>query len=337
MNAHFTISVSKWNTLIGELTSHNDIYAPYRYGNQIEYSLVSAQNVAQIVYNIPKPASPLKIFFLPVKENVVNPSKIDRKRIIIGAPACDLEALSILDEIYLNNDYVDPNYSKRRENTLLIGFDCHSHQEHCHCTTYGFHPYPESNADIVLSKMDDKIIIAPKTEKGSVFRENYIMGYEQTDLQTKSALERVRETVVRELEEKNEGLPDYRQTGDLVVTSEEPIWRKYAETCVSCGACSAICPTCSCFLFIERPEFEKVRTLDTCQYPGFERVAAGEDPLRPLHKRFRNRYMCKYVWKPEKFESKACTGCGRCIEACIGEINKNDLFRELKQNQKAEV
>jgi ferredoxin len=69
--------------------------------------------------------------------------------------------------------------------------------------------------------------------------------------------------------------------------------------------------------------------MDACQYPGFERVAGGEDALFELPARFRNRYMCKYVWKPEKFNSLACTGCGRCIEACIGRINKNELFMEL--------
>jgi ferredoxin len=42
--------------------------------------------------------------------------------------------------------------------------------------------------------------------------------------------------------------------------------------------------------------------------------------------------MCKYVWKPQKFGSIACTGCGRCIEACLGKINKNELFNELATN-----
>ena len=77
------------------------------------------------------------------------------------------------------------------------------------------------------------------------------------------------------------------------------------------------------------PNFEKIRQLDACQYPGFERVAGDEDALRELSKRFKNRYFCKYVWKPQKFKSLVCTGCGRCIEACIGKINKNELFREL--------
>ena len=38
-------------------------------------------------------------------------------------------------------------------------------------------------------------------------------------------------------------------------------------------------------------------------------------------------------WKPQKFNSMACTGCGRCIEACIGKINKNELFMELANSR----
>jgi len=131
------------------------------------------------------------------------------------------------------------------------------------------------------------------------------------------------------LTEANKGLPDYNETGRIVSEEKKGIWAKYSAKCVSCGACATICPTCTCFLLIDKPGFEKVKQLDACQYPGFERVAGGEDSLSDLHNRFRNRYMCKYVWKPQKFQSVACTGCGRCIEACIGKINKNELFMEF--------
>jgi ferredoxin len=69
--------------------------------------------------------------------------------------------------------------------------------------------------------------------------------------------------------------------------------------------------------------------MDACQYPGFERVAGGEDALDELHNRFMHRYMCKFVWKPMKFSGRACTGCGRCIDACIGKISKNKVIMEL--------
>ncbi|MGM0647227.1 MAG: 4Fe-4S dicluster domain-containing protein [Bacteroidota bacterium] len=323
---------SKWEGTLLDLLDEYVVFAPYRFDDQIEYDRVTRDNVQEIIYNQPKPSTPLKTFFLPIRENVVHSSCCDQKRIIIGAPSCDLSALSILDEIYLDPEYNDPNYQKYRNNTILISFDCHEINEHCHCTSYGFHPYPTEQSDLVVSLIDNNVLLTTCSDKGKSFCEDHFNSWEEATDDQKSKIGKIRETIEHQLAEKNKDLPGYDQTGELIIQSGDNIWERYSETCVSCGACSAICPTCSCFILIERPEFEKVRSIDTCQYPGFERVAAGEDPLRPLSKRFRNRYMCKYVWKPEKFESKACTGCGRCIEACIGEINKNDLFKEQHKN-----
>ena len=144
-------------------------------------------------------------------------------------------------------------------------------------------------------------------------------------------LQQLREQMVAELNEVNSSLPDAEMTGGLIKSTGRDIWEKYASSCVSCGACATICPTCTCFLLIDRPGFEKIRQLDACQYPAFERVAAGEDPLANKWIRFRNRYMCKYVWKPAHYDTLACTGCGRCTDACIGAINKNELIVELCQ------
>ncbi|MBN1949382.1 MAG: 4Fe-4S dicluster domain-containing protein, partial [Candidatus Cloacimonetes bacterium] len=93
-------------------------------------------------------------------------------------------------------------------------------------------------------------------------------------------------------------------------------------------------PTCHCFLLIDRENFEKVKNWDTCQYPAFGRVAAGEDPLHKLFKRLRNRYLCKFVHKPAMFGELACTGCGRCIDACIAGINKNEVLIDVCSSRK---
>ena len=333
----YSINRSSWNDILDALLNDFVIYAPFRSDDQIDYSFVTKNLLDNIIYNNPKPSSPLKTFFLPFKENMSKSLNSRKKRIIIGAPACDLSALSILDEIYLDKDFTDPNYAFHRQNTLLIGCDCHSTNENCHCTSYGYHPWPTENTDIILSHIDGQIILEPLTDRGRSLFHNYISREDKISDEEERELIIIRENTEKKLREKNKDLPDYMETGELVTLSEEDIWEKYSGDCVSCGACSAICPTCSCFLFIERPEFEKVRSIDTCQYPGFERVASGDDPLRPLAKRFKNRYMCKYVWKPKKFESKACTGCGRCIETCIGEINKNKLFKELKTKQTVKI
>lgn len=334
MEEFLTFSIESWNKQLTGLIPEFDIFAPVPFEDNIEYSPINrSSDVDKIIYNRPKPSTPLKTFFLPVKENVVKFNQPGKKRIILGIPACDLHGLSILDEIYMDEDYLDPAYSRHRSNTLLIGSDCYSFQEHCHCTSYGFNPWPEKNEDLILSHIEHLVILELRSEKGRKFAGEFLIPDSVPSKNTIDKLNNLRADIASEIQLRNRFIPDYEKTGILVNEAEDEIWKKYSDSCVSCGACSAICPTCTCFLFIERPEFEKVRSLDTCQYPGFERVAAGEDPLRQLSKRFRNRYMCKYVWKPEKFESKACTGCGRCIEACIGEINKNELFAELNQKE----
>ncbi len=322
---------ASWDKTLEQIIVSYDVFASVKNDFWQDYELLDIGSIPFIAYNIPKPVTPLKNFFLPVKENVTQSSSTPRKRIIIGAPNCDLEALKILDEIYLDKDYTDRFYLNKRNNTLLITSDCFGVQEHCHCTTYGVNPYPDGNGDISIAVINDQVLLSVFSEKGDSFVREFnipreIVGPDSPIL--KEIVQKRMETV-RTIEKFHKSLPDYHTTGELVKTAGEEIWKKYAIQCVSCGACATICPTCSCFLLIDKPGFAKVKQLDACQYPGFERVAGGEDALGRLFVRFRNRYMCKYVWKPEKFKSIACTGCGRCIETCIGKINKNELFMEL--------
>lgn len=332
MNNYHSLSKQEWEKALSHVIENYQLYAPVPWGESQEYERIEEDTISDIIYNHPKPATPLKTFFLPIKENVVNIEKHDQKRIIMGIPSCDLSGTNILDEIYLDDTFVDPTYKRNRNNSILIGSDCHTLQEHCHCTTYGIKPYPQENHDLTISLLENTIYLQTNSDKGKQWIQEiqkFTSLFEPTENEIQDILNK-RKAVEEELNRKNSDLPNYNDTGDLINSSGDEIWKKYSETCVSCGACAAICPTCTCFLLLEKPDFEKVRHLDACQYPGFEKVAAGEDPLKELYKRFRNRYMCKYVWKPEKFKSIACTGCGRCIEACIGNISKNELFMELK-------
>jgi len=332
------ISMADWQAVILQLAESYSLFAPVSFNGSMDYELIDEGNTGNIIYNIPKPSTPLKTFFLPVKENVTLDIKEQRRTLIMGIPSCDLAALDILDEMYMDRDYTDLYYKNRRENSILIGYDCHAILDNCHCTSYDITPFPEKNMDMILVKIEDKVFLQDFSKKGEALISEIKQhaSLEEVDekdidpVRIKEKRSHIRETLTL----KNKKLPEYELSGRLIRESPDKIWQSYASTCVSCGACATICPTCTCFLLVDRPDFEKVRQLDACQYPGFERVAAGEDPLGELPVRFKNRYQCKYVWRPLQFKSIACTGCGRCIDTCIGKISKNELLEELASENK---
>jgi sulfhydrogenase subunit beta (sulfur reductase) len=324
-----SIKKEDWDKTMEQMLLSYTIFACIENEHGLDYELLKPQDVQKISYNKPKPVTSLKTFFLPVKENVSLEKAYEKPRIILGIPNCDIEGLSLLDEVYLDNEYTDVFYSNRRKNTLLIASDCFGIQEHCHCSSYNIKAYSEKHADLAIVRLGETILIRIISAKGDDFLKKIPAVQPAGNSDLIEEIEKEHLATEALLSKSNTGLADYKKTGELVTNAKDGIWEKYSVNCVSCGACTTICPTCTCFLLLDRPGFEKVKQMDACQYPGFERVAGGEDALFELHKRFRNRYMCKYVWKPLKFKSSACTGCGRCIEACIGRINKNEIFMEL--------
>jgi ferredoxin len=326
------LSRKEWDKVLEKLILSHTVFATVNNGSGQDYEIIKPVDIENISYNIPKPSTSLKTFFLPVSENVTSIFDPARPVLIIGTPNCDIEGLCLLDEIYLDDEFKDTAFAKRRENSIVISSDCFVTCEHCHCTSYNIEPFSTRTADLAIIALNDFVYFRIISRKGEDFLINNTSAKELTGSSADILIEKKHSETRSILKEKNKSLPDQFTTAGLIESSLRDIWNKYAMKCVSCGACNTICPTCSCFLLIDKPGFEKVRHMDACQYPGFERVAGGEDPLMEIGNRFRNRYMCKYLWKSKKFRSVACTGCGRCIEACIGRINKNELIIELQNS-----
>ncbi len=329
MNNYYSIKRELWEAALLSLSDEYTVIAAVGNDSGIDYEITDGSNVGSIAYNRAKPATPLKSFFLPVKENVTGERKKEKPRIIIGIPNCDIAALGLLDEMYLDEVFEDSFYRSKRENTILIGTDCFEVNDDCHCMTYNIMPWTEKGADLSVSEKGGVIFLRVLTDRGNDLVARITSASPIADQSAVSFIGTRQKETEDLLIRANKGLPDYISTGKLIGMAADEVWHRHSHDCVSCGACTTICPTCTCFLLIDKPGFHKVKQMDACQYPGFERVAGGEDALSELPLRFRNRYMCKYIWKPARFKNIACTGCGRCIEACIGKINKNEIFREL--------
>ena len=97
-------------------------------------------------------------------------------------------------------------------------------------------------------------------------------------------------------------------------------WAEQTAKCLSCGACTYMCPTCQCFNISDEGdplEGRRLRSWDNCMSPLFTREASGHNPRTAKALRMRNRVSHKYWYAPDYSDGRfACTGCGRCIKQC---------------------
>ncbi|MEM2289581.1 MAG: 4Fe-4S dicluster domain-containing protein [Candidatus Hadarchaeales archaeon] len=268
----------------------------------------------------------VKPLFLPPVEGLIkysmNPLSLESTFwespfILLGARACDLNALVILDKVFLEEP-VDEHYRRRREAATLISLDCLEPEEACFCTRLGYHPYPTSGFDLNMSQLEEGMLLEAGSEKGSKILQ---LLTEFTENTTPAMLEE-RERNRKRIEGKMEGrkLERLEKVGEL----KEEYWKRYALKCVECSACINICPTCYCFSLAEeklQEHFLRLRYWEPCLKEGYQKVAAGVNPRPELHSRLANRILHKFAYFPEKYGTYACTGCGRCVEACLGKID----------------
>jgi ferredoxin len=267
------------------------------------------------------------------------PAPAPTKRYVFGVKACDLAALPSLDRAFGGPPVSDPWYAAARDNVVIIAGDCTDAAEVCFCLAVGGKPYPEKGYDLNLSPVDGGFRVETGSETGrAIVKENaeFFTTPPETaadviDLKRHEVEDDVRDSIL------NQGLAmaDPSTLYELVKESgESEVWDKHAHECVECGGCNFVCPTCHCFQLSDhgREELARVRSWDSCQYATFARMAAGHPQAR-RRQRLRNRYVKKFVFFQDIAELTACTGCGRCVEACLGAIDMREVLRELAREK----
>lgn len=306
-----------------------DILIPSRskQGGHLSLSPYSPDN--EWVIDSYRPNDPLKIFFYPPRDQVLPlPATVSKKRLIFGVKNCDLHALTILDRALLEDDnFTDLNYKNCREATYIIGADCTEISPACHCNLVGLKPYPEVNYDLNMSRTQAGYYLEAKTPKGEE-----IIALMKKDIALETSPDTIPEEIHQNRARMKESLTKQNQkyfsyTLDREITNNLGVnlWLNFAKTCVECGGCCYICPTCYCILIKDTTEiprqFRKMKTWDSCQHTGYAKVAGGGSPRPNLWQRFRHRYLCKFSAMVENFSKTGCTGCGRCIVACPAAID----------------
>ena len=339
------ISDSDFEKLLDSFEKEGRVYIPQAQENKdgLEYyNYEIRSDDKKFNYFGFRPGQPLKTFLFTRRmkvaeypaEDIKKDFTLSGKVFVVGAAACDIQSLRSLDVVFLDEAFTDIFYNTRRDNTFIITEDCTEPRETCFCTLAGNNPYPKEGFDLNLSRVEGGYIIETGSEKGEkIMGQNSPLVSDVTETQLKQRDEMRSKTAGKIVEQNKEYELSKSRHDILEIQRESDDWYEHVKTCVECGACLFSCPTCHCFLLYDQVgsggKFQRIKEWDVCIYAGFSKMAGGGSPRLALMERFRHRYLHKLEYFPKNFGFEACTGCGRCIEGCMGKIDMRKVLKAL--------
>ena len=247
---------------------------------------------------------------------------------VFGVRACDARSLEILDRVFLNEP-VDTFYASRRENGTLITLACTRPDTTCFCEKFGIDP-AQPAGDISCWLTEDALFWQANTEKGAVLTETLSLLEPCGEEEVTAQQEKTRE-ILQKLPLLNLDLSRFG-AGRTKALFDRPEWKQLSESCLGCGTCTFVCPTCQCY---DVQEFDTGKTVrrfrcwDSCMYSDFTKMSAGQ-PRPTQLERFRQRFLHKLVYFPDNNDGVfGCVGCGRCLQKCPIHMNIVKVIKTL--------
>lgn len=248
---------------------------------------------------------------------------------VFGVRACDCKSFEILDRVFLT-DPVDSYYANRREHGVIITVACTRPSETCFCTAFDIDA-TAPQGDISVWKTDTDVYFEPNTEKGEALMEKLSGLTEDCDNEAVESQKAKTKTILSKLPLKDLKL-DAFGSGKTMELFDNEAWDELSESCLGCGTCTFVCPTCQCY---DIKDFNtgngviRFRCWDSCMYSDFTKMAHGNNRLTQKE-RFRQRFMHKLVYYPENNDGLfSCVGCGRCLSKCPISMNIVKVVKKI--------
>lgn len=337
----FKISIGKLNDLYAAISASRQLYLPVKSGDRPAFGLYNDKTEADL--NSLNTVKSAKDLFFPQTEDMMS-FKIDGKTItvkeqnalkdefvIFGVRACDAAGFEVLDKVFLSEP-VDTYYSGRRKLGIVCTLACNKPEETCFCSNFGT-DCRKPGGDVETFICGDYLYWKPVTDKGSKLTEavsSVLAKAEDAPAELENQNKEVRAII--------EKLPfaklklDKFNGANMNELFKAPEWAELSQSCIGCGTCTFVCPTCQCYDIRDYDTghgVQRSRCWDSCMYSDFTKMSAGNPRLTQLE-RFRQRFMHKLVYFPSNNDGMyGCVGCGRCLAKCPVSMNIVKVIKTL--------
>ena len=318
----FTQSREQFNAFIFHLMHSQEVIAP------VEEDVVRFKRISKPAeISLKKQAwFPAKEFFFKKKQTMFlyigneihEPRQEHTSRIFFGLRKCDLNAIHKQDNVYMH-DVHDPYYIAARENATLIGYHCETPpSEYCFCGSMDLKDYH----DLMYYERGDHFLVEVGSEKGHDLVKKHPKYFDKYH----RALTQAERTIKG---------ADRLKRKDIKTLYNSPDWEKGVSQCLSCGACTTLCPTCYCFEIHDEPDTDNIkkgkreRSWSSCMLQEFTRVAGNHIFRKERDERFKHRIYHQLQYYKEKYGEDLCVGCGRCITGCPTRIDFVKMINEM--------
>lgn len=335
------IALSNLQELFAAISAGQTLYIPADNKGQAQFLPWQAGIECSRDLNTVRSAKDL---FFPQTENLVD-FKVQGKAIevienrdpaapfaVFGVRACDAKSFDILDRVFLS-DPVDTYYASRRENGVVMTLACTEPEETCFCTAFGIDA-TEPAGDVSCWMAADCLYLKANTTKGEALL-NGLSCLQDGDEKAVSAAKKAAKEILSKLPLGGLNLQNF-DGEHLMQWFGDAAWAKLSESCLGCGTCTFVCPTCQCY---DVKDFDagscvkRFRCWDSCMYSDFTMMAHGTNRPTQLE-RFRQRFMHKLVYFPSNNDGVyGCVGCGRCLQKCPIHMNIVKVAKTLKEGK----
>jgi len=244
----------------------------------------------------------------------------EQPTVLLGVRPCSAASLPLLDRVFLEEP-TDAFWACRRQRTTVVTIGCAQADPFCFCTAVGLAPDSPVGSDVLLlPRADGRFAVRPLTDKGHTVVtqiKGLLVAGEPAPLLLAEVPQRF------SLAEARAWLADHFNDGP---------WEALSLPCLGCGACTYLCPTCTCFDIADEGKVsrgERRRNWDSCSLALFTQQASGHNPRLELWQRWRHRLEHKFRYFPERYGSVGCTGCGRCRRFCPAGLGVEDTLARI--------